>query len=91
MLQTWWPGHGAQSVVMPGRPCQMLSAGQCEAFETGSAPQVWWSGPLPLELHLDREPCEKKQANSVSFVFAALCQPCKMLHVALLERACRLS
>lgn len=41
---------------MPDRPCQMLSAGRCATSGTESAPQVWWSGPLPSELHLDHEP-----------------------------------
>lgn len=57
MRQTWWQGHGAQSAATPGRPCQMLFAGQCAASETGSAPQVWWFGPRPSEPHLGREPC----------------------------------
>lgn len=71
---TWWPGRGAQSAGMPGKPCQMLSAERCAASETVSAPQAWLSGPLPSGRRPGREPCE---GTCVSYYCSrSCCLPC---------------
>lgn len=54
-----WPGHGAQSVGTPGRPCRLQFAERCEASETASA--QWADCPPPSALRPARVPCGRIQ------------------------------
>lgn len=54
-----WPGHGAQSVGTPGRPCLLQFAVRYAASETASA--RWAGCPLPSAPHPAHVPCERTQ------------------------------
>lgn len=59
-----WPGLGARSVGMPGRPCLLRFAERCAASATASA--RWAGYPLPSALHLARVPCGRAQGAGTS-------------------------
>lgn len=59
-----WPGHGAQSVGTPGRPCRLQFAERCEASETESAQ---WAECLPPSAPRPaRVPCGRIQEARAS-------------------------
>lgn len=74
-----WPGLGARSAAMPGRPCLQRSAGRCAASAIASAPPV--GCPRPSALHPVHVPWEghERPHGASALCLEGSCAPHQLL------------